>query len=85
MKVAQYANNALTNKLTFTTPQKRDADDPTPNIVQTTANDGEVLTIKIGYGLLITNNDDARGESDSKLLPSGAPNDTDELILTTVM
>ena len=55
MNVAQYANNAAVNNLTFIR-----TDSASPNIAD--ADDNEVLTIKIGYGLLITNDDDARGD-----------------------
>lgn len=54
MNVTQYANNALVNNLTF----KRTAKNGEPDIAD--AESTETLTIKIGYGLLITNDDSAR-------------------------
>lgn len=53
IKVAQYSNNALVNNLTFLRTTGTD-----PNIGDAPA--GEVLTIKIGYGLLMTNEDSVR-------------------------
>ena len=51
--VAQYANNARVTDLFFS---RTDSDEP--DIADAPA--GETLTIKIGYGLLITNDDSAR-------------------------
>ena len=60
MKVAQYANNALVNDLTFDYDDMR----AEPNITHPA---GEKLTIKIGYGLIITNEDSARGDTTASL------------------
>ena len=54
MNVAQYANNALVSDLTF-------GYDSTDDAVIDIPNTGD-LTITISYGLLITNDDDARGD-----------------------
>lgn len=54
MSVTQYANNAAVNDLTFVR-----TDSIEPNIADAI---NQVLTIKIGYGLLITNADAARGD-----------------------
>ena len=53
MKVAQYANNAMVNNLTFMTTTGDEPDFAFPPT-------GETLTIKIGYGLLMTNEDSVR-------------------------
>ena len=60
MKVAQYANNAAVSNLTFRYDASLTADNA--DIVQTAAN-SPAVTIKIGYGLLVTNDDDARGDA----------------------
>ena len=65
MKVAQYANNAAVSNLTFMYDSSAAADDV--DIVQTTGNDPGV-TIKIGYGLLVTNDDDARGDAEESFV-----------------
>ena len=57
MQVAQYADNAAVNNLTF---MRADSGDDN-NISDAGA--GETLTITIGYGLLITNDDEARGDT----------------------
>ena len=54
--VPQYANNAIVNVLIF---MRTDSDEP--DIAD--APDGESLTIKIGYGLLITNDDSVRDKA----------------------
>ena len=59
MKVAQYSNNAMVNNLTFMTTAATDADISGP-----AAN--ETLTIKIGYGLLMTNEDSVREKATAK-------------------
>ena len=59
MKVAQYANNAMVNNLIF----RRTASDD-PDIADAPA--GETLTIKVGYGLLVTNEDSVREKATAK-------------------
>ena len=59
MKVAQYSNNAMVNNLTLLRTAATD-----PNIGDAVG--GEVLTIKIGYGLLITNEDSVREKATAK-------------------
>ena len=59
MKVAEYANNALVNNLTFRRTTATD-----PNVKDAPA--GETLTIKIGYGLLVTNEDSVREKATAK-------------------
>ena len=59
MKVAEYANNALVNNLTF-----RRTTSSEPNIAD--APTGESLTIKVGYGLLMTNEDSVREKATAK-------------------
>ena len=59
MKVAQYSNNAMVNNLTFMNTAATDAD-----IMDAAA--GETLTIKIGYGLLMTNEDSVREKATAK-------------------
>jgi len=56
IKVTQYANNARLNSLTFL---RTDSDEP--DIADAPA--GEELTIKIGYGLLMTNDDSVRDKA----------------------
>ena len=55
-RVAQYANNARLSSLTFL---RTDSDEP--DIADAPA--GEELTIRIGYGLLITNDDSVRDKA----------------------
>ena len=60
MKVAQYANNAQVNNLTLvraSAGEENDINDP---------DTGESLTIKIGYGLLITVEDSVREKATAK-------------------
>ena len=56
MKVTQYANNARLNSLTFL---RTDSDEP--DIADAPA--GEALTVRIGYGLLMTNDDSVRDKA----------------------
>ena len=58
MKVAQYANNALVNNLTFLR-----ADSGDENNINDPADSDDTLTIKVNYGLLVTNDDKARGDT----------------------
>ena len=58
-KVAQYANNALVNNLTFDYSK----DHVEPDIASLPQDSTETLTIKIGYGLIITNDDAVRGDT----------------------
>ena len=58
MSVAQYANNAMVNDLTFS----YSGEGNTHNI-NSPSGDDDTLTIKIGYGLVITNDDAARGDT----------------------
>ena len=59
MKVAQYSNNAMVNNLTI-----MDTTSTEPDISDAPA--GETLTIKIGYGLLMTNEDSVREKATAK-------------------
>ena len=56
VKVAQYANNAMVNDVEFEYVENSNA-----NIAD--APTDETLTIKIGYGLIITNDDSVRGDT----------------------
>ena len=72
MDVAQYANNAMVSNLTFmraTSGDDNNINDPTDT--------AETLTIKIGYGLVITNDDAATGDATAPfVLWCGAAYDT---------
>jgi len=56
MKVAEGANNAAVNNLDFIRTGSNEND------IANAGTAGDMLTIKIGYGLIITNNDSVRGD-----------------------
>ena len=75
--MAQYANNALVSDLTLQYSGVASGE------YQIDRADGQDLTIKIGYGLLITNYDSARGDTTAPLTIKCGLNYVDDCALAT--